>query len=646
MQPPAERDRDRAYLIDVAKAMRYALVQRIEDSQSNGSHAPSPFSAPASMESPPALERLCGLFGLSAFERYVLVLCAAEAFWPDVGSLCGRIHQNQQLSYPTFSLALALHPEGNWSALLPESPLRHWQLIQVDDRTNNPLPLRRLSLEESVLHYLMGEGYGDSWLEKFAYRLTPIAQTLLPPSYEEIVERLADFLENGTGLIQLYGSDRLTQQEIASAACRRLNRQGKLISTAMLPQEPEAAPDWHRRWQREERFNRSLLLLDAHQNSYGGTTRFQNLDVFLSGVETPVLLLIDSPLTTSSLTPQNLEIHDPGVIERQQLWHAHLGDRLRGKLDFLAAQFYPSPSTIQDLCREALQFCTDDTELEEYLWEGCRKQGRAALDALAERVETRMGWDDLILPQAKLETLQSITTYVQQRLKVYHKWNFGKRANRGQGITALFSGDSGTGKTTAAEIIAKELRLDCYRIDLSRTVSKYIGETEKNLADIFAAAQGAGAVLLFDEADALFGKRGEVKEARDRYANQEVSYLLQRMETYPGLAILTSNIQNAIDQAFERRLKFIVKFPFPTAEQQQKIWERIFPPQAPTKNLDYKKLVKLSVTGGTIANLALDAAFRASREGGPIEMRHIKEAALAEKEKTGLRIPESVYLWE
>jgi SpoVK/Ycf46/Vps4 family AAA+-type ATPase len=198
------------------------------------------------------------------------------------------------------------------------------------------------------------------------------------------------------------------------------------------------------------------------------------------------------------------------------------------------------------------------------------------------------------------------------------------------GISALFAGASGTGKTMAADVLARELRLDLYRIDLSSVVSKYIGETEKNLRRVFDAAEAGGAILLFDEADALFGKRSDVKDSHDRYANMEVSYLLQRMEAYRGLAILTTNLKDALDTAFLRRIRFIVRFPFPDATQRAEIWQRIFPSQTPTEDLDVKKLAKLNVAGGNIRNIALNAAFFAADAGEPVGMKHLLQAAQSE----------------
>ncbi|MBE9514415.1 MAG: ATP-binding protein, partial [Chloroflexi bacterium] len=212
----------------------------------------------------------------------------------------------------------------------------------------------------------------------------------------------------------------------------------------------------------------------------------------------------------------------------------------------------------------------------------------------------------------------------------YESWGFAAKSSRGLGISALFAGASGTGKTMAAEVLANELRLDLYHIDLSQVVSKYIGETEKNLRRVFDAAEEGGAILLFDEADALFGKRGEVKDSHDRYANIEISYLLQRMEAYRGLAVLTTNMKSALDTAFLRRIRFVVQFPFPNAAQRAEIWRRIFPADTPTEGLDADKLARLNVAGGNIRNIALHAAFLAADTDEPVHMPHLLRAARTE----------------
>ena len=261
------------------------------------------------------------------------------------------------------------------------------------------------------------------------------------------------------------------------------------------------------------------------------------------------------------------------------------------------------------------------------------------MDDLARRVEGRAEWKDLILPPAQLRTLRAMAAQVRHRATVYESWGFGARSmGRGLGISALFSGPSGAGKTMAGEVLGAELELDVYRIDLSAIVSKWIGETEKNLRRVFDAAEEGCAILQFDEADALFGKRSEVKDSHDRHANIEVSYLLQRLEEYRGLSILTTNLKNNIDPAFLRRIRFIVDFGFPEAAERAEIWKGIFPKETPVGELDFDRLGQLNLAGGSIRNVAVAAAFLAAEGGAKrpqVEMDHILAAARTEYEKTG-----------
>jgi SpoVK/Ycf46/Vps4 family AAA+-type ATPase len=243
----------------------------------------------------------------------------------------------------------------------------------------------------------------------------------------------------------------------------------------------------------------------------------------------------------------------------------------------------------------------------------------------------------LVLPENTLTQLHEICNHVRHRHRVLGEWRFERKLSYGKGLSALFVGPSGTGKTMAAEVIANELQLDLYKIDLSSVVSKYIGETEKNLAKIFTEAESSNAILFFDEADALFGKRTKVSDAHDRYANIETSYLLQKMESYAGVAILATNFQENIDEAFARRIRFLVDFPFPDAERRQEIWRTHFPAEAPTsREIDYAWLgQQLQITGGNIKNIALNAAFLAAEDGGEIAMEHVLRGAKREFEKIG-----------
>ncbi|HET7229005.1 MAG TPA: ATP-binding protein, partial [Longimicrobium sp.] len=343
------------------------------------------------------------------------------------------------------------------------------------------------------------------------------------------------------------------------------------------------------------------------------------------------------PLRAGARPVARVDVDRPGEAEQAGLWLAALGGEaaasLNGHLGSLVAQFNLGAREIAQAGAEAQAQAGDGDGLADALWTACRRQARPRLDDLAQRIETGAGWDDLVLPEPQARTLREIAVHVRHRARVYGDWGFGRRGARGLGISALFAGPSGTGKTLAAEVIAAELRLDLYRIDLSQVVSKYIGETEKNLRRVFDAAEEGGAVLLFDEADALFGKRSEVKDSHDRYANVEVSYLLQRMEQYRGLAVLTTNLKDSLDTAFLRRLRFVVHFPFPDAAQRAEIWRRAFPRATPTEGLDAEKLSRLGVAGGNIRNIALNAAFAAAGQGEPVRMAHLLYAARAELAK-------------
>jgi SpoVK/Ycf46/Vps4 family AAA+-type ATPase len=263
----------------------------------------------------------------------------------------------------------------------------------------------------------------------------------------------------------------------------------------------------------------------------------------------------------------------------------------------------------------------------------CLAKTRPRLDTLAQRLEPKATWNDLVLPAAETDLLHRIADQVGQRATIYQSWGFGKKMNRGLGISALFCGDSGGGKTMAAEVMANHLRLNLFRIDLSAVMSKYIGETEKNLRRLFDAAEDGGAILFFDEADALFGKRSEVKDSHDRYANIEINYLLQRMESYGGLAILATNMKSSLDSAFLRRLRFVVSFPFPGVQERKAMWQKVFPSATRTVDLDFDRLARFNFNGGNIALVALNAAFAAARSQSPVTMAIVLEAARIEFRK-------------
>jgi hypothetical protein len=318
----------------------------------------------------------------------------------------------------------------------------------------------------------------------------------------------------------------------------------------------------------------------------------------------------------------------------------------------LAAHFDLDPLTIHQLSAAIDQAGDTDTDTDtdarrRALWRSVLVSTRPSLDLLGRRAQPNARPGDLILPHDVLEQIERIKQQVRHRATVYNDWGLAGRMSRGLGISALFAGESGTGKTLAAEVIAADLGLDLYRIDLSGVVSKYIGETEKNLRRVFDAAEQGGTILCFDEADALFGKRSEVKDSHDRYANIEVNYLLQRMEDFRGLAILTTNMKSSLDHAFTRRIRFIVDFPFPGPVERERIWRGAFVPSLNTDRLDFGRLARLTLSGGGIHNVAVNATFAAaSAPDHALTMPMVLTAARLEYRKGGLPINEAAFAWE
>jgi hypothetical protein len=579
---------------------------------------------------PPALEELCAAFGLSPFERDVLLLCAGAELDAAFGPLCAAAQGDPSRPWPTFSLALAALPEAHWSALTPAGPLRRWRLIDVG--SGPALTLAALRIDERVLHHLAGVSHLDERLAGLVEPLEPVAAADLPPSHAAVAGRVAATWSaprgpHGLPIVQLCGPDTADCRAVAAAAAAGLGLRVAALPADLVPAAPAEVDALLRLWEREAVLSGAALLVECDGADRGGAPAVGRL---LERVNGPVLVSARERRGVAHRPAVSFDVARPTPAEQRAAWRALLGSTAGNEsaIDEVAAQFSLGLPAIRSAAAQVV--AAPGGDVGRTVWDVCRVQARTRLDDLAQRVEPAAGWDDLVLPKPEAEAMRRIALHVRHRATVYDAWGFAAKSSRGLGICALFAGASGTGKTMAAEVLANELRLDLYRIDLAGVVSKYIGETEKNLRRVFDAAEEGVAVLLFDEADALFGKRSEVKDSHDRYANIEVSYLLQRMEAYRGLAILTTNLKSALDPAFLRRLRFVVQFPFPDAAGRAEIWRRVFPAATPTEGLDVAKLARLNVAGGNIRNIALSAAFLAAGAGEPVRMRHLREAARIE----------------
>jgi hypothetical protein len=605
----------------------------------------------AAMDPPPALLLLAERFGLSDFERDTLLLCAAMEFDPGMTWLCAQAQGSSSRPWPSFGLALSALDDPSWDALSVHRPLRYARLIEVNQPGGTPLTSSSLRADERVVNFLKGLNVLDDWLGTLLALEREDPREGLSDSQAQVAETIFHRLQNavaesGLPVVQLMGSDPASKVAVANRICLALNRQLYRIAAEALPQQVADIETLARLWQRETLLLPVALYIAGENLDTASADLQAALRRFLTrGVGLVFLGLPETPAEWADTTISAL-VNKPTAREQEAAWSSLTGVESESKPTdvgaMLAGQFNLNLTDIRKVASSAAKEHSDDLTLNE-LWDRCRDLTRPRLDTLAQRLQPKATWDDLVLPPEPMALIRRIAGQVRTRHRVYDQWGFSEKMNRGFGISALFSGESGTGKTMAAEVIANDLRLNLYRIDLSAVVSKYIGETEKNLRKLFDAAEQGGAILFFDEADALFGKRSEVKDSHDRYANIEINYLLQRMEAFSGLAILATNMKSALDPAFMRRLRFIVDLPFPGVRERQLIWEKALPPGVPKQDLDYARLARLNISGGNIHSIALNAAFAAAGDGQTVTMPILLAAARAEMRKLEKPIHESEF---
>jgi AAA+ superfamily predicted ATPase len=618
------RDNQR-HLVLAAEAVAARLDARVDDDAQRAAEAAEALarSIRASTGQPVALDRLTALFGLTPFERDLLIgVAAAEMGLP------------QATGPVTFSRALVSLSDPHWSALLPDGPLRGWRLFDVPAQLpsveRGGLSGMPLAVDERVLHALLGADTLDPRLAGRARLAEPVCR--LPGRHQQVAERLARLISPARGQdgALLTGGDPLTRRQVVVEAAARLGLTVIAVTAGDLPGEPTAADALGRLLARECALGTRALVIETSGDDLDlglrllGACAAHGVAVVLSGDEQP-------GVAEGRQSPR-LRLPPTTAAERESLFEAAFGEHgLDPALDAraLAAHHSLTPAAIALGVDRAVRVA-DPGEPPD-IASACRELAERPLRGLARLEHPQSRLSDLVLSETTERALHALLANIRQRGRVHGEWGYGSRG-RGLAVTALFTGASGTGKTTAAEAVAAELGIDVVRADISQVVSKYIGETEKNLAVLFDAAE-AGAVLLFDEGDALFSKRTQVHDSHDRYANLEVSYLLQRLETFTGIAIVTTNARESIDAAFTRRMRFVVSFPFPDAEQRTRLWEQAFPADVPVRGLAPMRLAQLAVSGGTIEQLAMHAAFLAADEQVPVQMTHVLEAARIECDK-------------
>ncbi|HEY7430132.1 MAG TPA: ATP-binding protein [Streptosporangiaceae bacterium] len=569
-----------------------------------------------------ALDAVAEGFGLTGFERSVLLLAAGPEL---VAVTADELVAASGAPRASFGLALSLLPGAHWSALTPSAPLRRWNLVRLLDPgspTRSPL-----AADERVLHHLAGAGYLDPELAALARPVA--APPLLPASLAAAAAAVAEGWRQNR-LVVLHGPQRANLPAVAAACCATAGLTLMAVAAADLPAPPVERERVLRLIERETVLGGCGWAVDvegARAEDLAGLLRA------LPGLDAPVVVLADGEDIAVTAEAVRVPVPRLDVAERRQVLAAAMrrrgvraGGGTRAAIGTAAGVF--------DLALPDVEVAVQDAARGLPLWEACRARSGSRFGGLAQLVAPKAGWHDLVLPSSQLEQLRGLVAAVRHRATVLDDWGFSDRTARGLGTTALFAGPSGTGKTMAAEVIAHELGLNLVVVDLSQVVSKYIGETEKNLRRVFDAAEDGAAVLLFDEADTLFGKRTEVRDSHDRYANLEVGYLLQRMESFRGLAILTTNARSALDQAFLRRLRAIVTFPYPEASAREALWRNAFPDRTPRSGLEPQRLAHVDLPGGGIAAAALTAAYLGAGSG-VVTADHVAAATRWELAKSG-----------
>jgi SpoVK/Ycf46/Vps4 family AAA+-type ATPase len=581
-------------------------------------------------------------FSLSPIERLGLLVCLAPELDGKYSRVYAYLQDDLTKRLPTLDLISRIATAMNGSRDLcwwpDDCPLLRWRLVQFagEGEATSPRLSQGLVLNESVRRYL------TALPEVSSEESTPlvVADT-------NLVHQIATLVRNTkrTVVVQLHGPGCDDAKALANSICLQLDMplRGYLVGSK------SAAALFHQAFL-EARLHESAVFVSSLESFHDGpksAEELHQLEMLVS--QGPRLIFL---VSRHSWCPQNCppevtfvacELPLPEYAERADYWNELLQSRQANPeptaMAAVSARFRFSRQEMTQALRlaESQAALRNSTVTADDVAAACRRRARANFGSLATVIVPRQSWSSLVLPEEAIRQLREICAHVRQRARVLHDWGFDARLSLGKGLYVLFLGPSGTGKTLAAEVVAHELEVELLKVDLSSVVSKYIGETEKNLRQIFEGAERSDAILFFDEADALFGKRSEVKDAHDRYANIEINFLLQRLEEFEGVAILATNFAQNIDEAFGRRVHMTVEFPFPDEAARLAIWRNHIPRQTPVApDLDLRPLARhLQITGGNIRNIVFNAAFLAAEEDGVVGLEHLLLATRREYQKIG-----------
>ena len=522
------------------------------------------------MPSPPALEQMVEAFGLSTFERSVLLMAVAPELDPEFGDVVSRTLADKKYTRPNLGLAMAHLDGADWDAFTPGSPLRRWGLIDL--QPGPILAKRPILCPERTLHHLLGASVIEPQL---AERVRPIPeQPPVPASRMSVVQACVEaWSKDPVPVVLLIGREVNPLLQTAEASAKQLGGRGLRLRIDDLPTTSSERTRFLTMLGLEMALERAFLIIDAFE---AGPEHLGPLRALVEDASGGIAVLSRAPIALGQANVQRVEIRSASSEEQRKAWQHVLAEASDEVIDRFVATFSLEPDVIV-----GLTVGTGPLD-EASAWQAAQDHGRPRMLEFARPMQTETTFADLVLPEFQTTLLRDIVAHARRRGTVYDRWGLGLSTRRGTGITALFSGPSGTGKTMAAEVVANELDLDLYRIDLAALHTGGMGETERNLRSVFDSAEMSGAVLLIDEADALFSKRSDSAAGVDRIANLEVGHMLQQLEDFRGLAILTTNLKGQLDPSLLRRLRFVVDFPMPDSDLRERLWRKVFPATVPT----------------------------------------------------------------
>lgn len=615
-------------LLATCAALAMARFDSIEDGAASAGQWPGGTPAP--------LDRIADGFGLGAAETLLIGILFAAGLDEGVARRAAAASPASGGRGMPAWLAMRLVPELSADALAAGAPLRRFDMIAVEPGV--PRIEARLALDEALADRLCG---GRPAPDDIAARIRPlrVQQALASEALAaELASALAARGHDGLSPLVMIGR---TEPAAAAASLASLGLTPFVLRAAAIPDEPEARDRFARRWSRDSALDGNALIVLADEQ--GGSPAL--LADFAERVMGHVLIAGELPLPGVGRSVRI--VGDKAATIPVERWRQALGpgraDRLGRAVPRVAAQFRLAPAEIDAVCARiasGLDSSGDPAAAGRLLWHEAGRVSQVAPTPGVAVVEPCYRWADIILPRPTEEALKRLESHVRHATEVMDEWGFAERlGGRGRGVAALFSGPSGTGKTMAAEVIASSLDLRMMVIDLSQIISKYVGETSKNIAAAFDQAERCGAVMVWNEGDAIWGSRGSVGNATDRHVNAEVGDLLQRIEAFRGFTIVTTNLKHAIDPAFLRRFRFAIDFQMPSEAERLRLWERAFPERAPIEKINWAALAGLPLSGGSIRNIALGSAFLAADRGGRIDRNLISAELGEELRKHNLPVP-------